>query len=85
MLSPDTVRSQERGGVPTLWIRKRRLCRMKGLGLGHAAAQGQSQENPVSQLGGCRAFFFPYFSSFHGAGYLEVLTLKHLVEGLFLA
>lgn len=28
---------------------------MKSLGLGHAAAQGQSQENPVSRLRGCRA------------------------------
>lgn len=56
----------------------------EGLGSGSRSCSGQSQENPVSRLGGCRAFFFPRFSGFHGAGDLEVLTLKHLVEGLFL-
>lgn len=68
-----------------MWIRKRSLCRTKGLGLGRAAAQGRSQENPASRLGGGSAFFFPHFSGSHGAGDLEVLTLKHLVEGWFLA
>lgn len=52
---------------------------------GHTAGAGQSWENPNSRLRGCEAFCFPRSSSFRGAGNLEVLTLKHLVEGLFLA
>lgn len=71
--------------MPTLKVREQKPCRMEGLCLGHTPGAGQSQEDPVFRLRGSRAFCFPRSSSFCGAENLEMLTLKYLVEGLFLA
>ena len=59
---------------------------MKGLGLGHAAAQGRARrtqslgsENSVSRRRGCTAFSFPYFSTS-----MEQETWKYLCRSTWL-
>lgn len=45
------------------------------------SCSGPEPGEPGLQAQKQQSFFFPHFSGFHGAGDLEVLTLKHLVGG----
>lgn len=59
--------------------------RNEELGSGSRSCSGPEPGEPSLQARRLQSFFFPHFSGFHGAGDLGVLTLKHLVEGLFSA